>query len=119
MKVEVKDLAGMCLEDVAEHIRDAVAAEENRIDAYAASMDHVELRVIKNGQKIIWLKNGKPLKGTVIGFTKTILDRKLSHSTAVGDLYYIEYENGCSGSHPAEEVFLTIEEAKDYIFRGM
>ena len=116
MEVTVKDLAGLSLEDVARHIRDAVEREEQRIDDYTASMNHVEMLVIATGARVVYVKEGKPNWAEVMGFTKTVLTQSLSHGPAIKDVYYLKYANGCSGSHPAEQVFLTMKDASESIF---
>ena len=122
MKVRsILELDGLSVSKVNDAINSAKVQKELDIEAYSKCITHQKLPVIAMGTEVIYLKDNKPFRGVVVGFTVTVImgDEKITHSSPVGDMYYIKYPNGCSSSVQAESVFLTIEEAKEAMFKDI
>ncbi len=122
MKVRsILELDGLSVSQVNDAIESAKVQKKLDVKAYSKCITHQELPVITMGTEVIYLRDNKPFRGVVVGFTVTVImeDEKITHSRPVSDMYYIKYPNGCSSSVPAESVFLTIEEAKEAIFKDV
>ena len=117
----ILELDGLSVSQVNDAINSAKVQKELDIKAYSKCITHQELPVITMGTEVIYLRNSRIFRGVVVGFTVTVImeDEKITHSAPIHDMYYIKYPNGCSSSVPAESVFLTIEEAKEAIFKDI
>ena len=114
--MEVKDLDGLDVETVAAIIKREVEADKAKTDEYVDKVDHLEVPVIINGTKVIYVSNDNKIRvGKVVGYVITDIEpkhRTSSHRNA----YFIEYKNGCVGEVSVAKVFLTVEEAKKSLF---
>ena len=116
MVMKIKDLDGMSVEAVSQHIGAAVCEDQAKKEHRRQAVTTVEVELYKIGTPVVYLKDGEVNFAKFLGMTKTFLNVELSHYKVPEDLHYLEYSNGCSGSHPASQVFLTMEDAKNSMF---